>query len=65
APAAPAASAPAASAPAAPAPAAAKPTAAKPGPKPAPPAKKGGVPAWVWIVVLLAIAGAAFFVLKG
>lgn len=28
-------------------------------------APKGGIPAWIWIVVLLVLGGVAFFVLKG
>jgi hypothetical protein len=30
-----------------------------------PPASRGGVPAWVWIIAAVLVAAAAFFVLKG
>lgn len=36
-----------------------------PTPAATPTAAKGGIPAWIWIVVVLVVAGAAFFVLKG
>lgn len=39
--------------------------AASPIPEPAPRAVSGGVPAWVWIVAVLVIAGVAFFLLQG
>jgi predicted component of type VI protein secretion system len=34
-------------------------------PEPEPVKASGGVPAWVWIVAVLVIAGVAFFLLKG
>ena len=36
-----------------------------PTPVPASDAPQGGIPAWVWIVVVLVLGGVAFFVLKG
>ncbi len=41
----------------------AEPTPHQPAPEPA--ATGGGVPSWVWIVLVLVVAGVAFFLLKG
>ncbi|MEO5814915.1 MAG: FHA domain-containing protein [Gemmatimonadaceae bacterium] len=38
---------------------------AQPAPAPEPVKASGGIPAWVWIVAVLVIAGVAFFLLKG
>jgi pSer/pThr/pTyr-binding forkhead associated (FHA) protein len=38
---------------------------AQPAPVPEPVKASGGIPAWVWIVAVLVIAGVAFFLLKG
>ncbi|MCU0624300.1 MAG: FHA domain-containing protein [Gemmatimonadaceae bacterium] len=57
-------------APAVPSPPPVAPRAATPAPRvpyvpPAPPPTGGGVPAWVWLVVALVVAGGAYFFLKG